>query len=431
MPERRRRYGLGQQRSTLPRETGGKARHPNFVSPDKPTVLLAAAIVGVVSKIGLPLTERRRRLLLSSWRRLTRWEFWPTWVFYPPVLAYVLYLMVKHRNATLFTAANPAILAGGFVGESKFDILQGLAGAGDYVARSMLIECQLSAPARVHAAMDFMEQNGLAFPIVLKPNHGQRGSGVVIVKSADMLAHCLHRSAVDTIVQEYVPGPEFGVFYYRRPAEARGTIFSVTEKQFPSVAGDGTRTIEQLILRDDRAVCAARLYFERHAEQLRRVPAEGETFPLAELGTHCRGALFLDGRWALTSALAERIDIIARGFEGFYFGRFDVRVDRGIHPFRAGSGFKIIELNGVTSEATHIYQPGTPLSAAYRVLMEQWRIAFEIGAENRRNGVEPTKVRRLAGLVSEYRRTARQHLKERPVPVTTVAPDLQASRLSA
>ena len=39
----------------------------------------------------------------------------------------------------------------------------------------------------------------------------------------------------------------------------------------------------------------------------------------------------------------------------------------------AGHGFKIIELNGVTSEATHIYHPGTPLTQAYGVLMTQWR----------------------------------------------------------
>ena len=88
-----------------------------------------------------------------------------------------------------------------------------------------------------------------------------------------------------------------------------------------------------------------------------------------ELGTHCRGAMFLDGRAVLTPALEERFDWIARGFEGFYFGRFDVRAADGIGAFRDGHGFKIIELNGVTSEATHIYHPGTPLLTAYRVLM--------------------------------------------------------------
>ena len=122
-------------------------------------------------------------MMLSTWRRSTRWEFWPPWMFYPPVLAYVVYLMAKHRSVTVFTAANPAILAGGFIGESKFDILQGLAGAGEFVARSCLIDANLSGAEKTMVARRFMANRGLTFPIVLKPNHGQRGSGVVIVYS--------------------------------------------------------------------------------------------------------------------------------------------------------------------------------------------------------------------------------------------------------
>jgi hypothetical protein len=246
---------------------------------------------------------------------------------------------------------------------------------------------------------------------------------VVIVRSEDTLAIVLAQSSVDTIVQEYVGGAEFGVFYYRRPSDTHGRIFSVTEKRFPFVVGDGRRTLEQLILHDDRAVCSARLYFERHRDDLSNVPDVGESIALAELGTHCRGALFLDGGSVLSPALEERFDRIARGFSGFYFGRFDVRVDGGIDAFRAGLGFKIIELNGVTSEATHIYQPGTPLTTAYRVLMEQWRIAFEIGAENRQRGTRPTPVWTLVQLMREYMRTSRRHLRERrdPPPLATPA----------
>jgi pimeloyl-ACP methyl ester carboxylesterase/membrane protein DedA with SNARE-associated domain len=373
---------------------------------------MVAFAMGVV-KVGLrAVTARGRRLLVSTWRRGTRWEFWPPWIFYPPVVAYVACLMVKHRSATLFTASNPAILAGGFIGESKYEILRGLAGAGEYVARASLVAGDLSAAAKLVAVRRFMVDQRLGFPIVLKPNNGQRGSGVVVVRSAEVLEDCLRRSSVDTVVQEYVAGAEFGLFYCRRPSDARGHIFSVTEKRFPSVVGDGRRTLEQLILDDERAVCAARLYCDRHRETLWRVPGEGEVVALVELGTHSRGAMFLDGSWVLSPALEARVDAIARGFDGFYFGRFDVRVDGGLEAFHAGQGFKIIELNGVTSEATHIYHPGTPLLTAYRVLMRQWRTAFEIGAENLRRGVAPTGVRSLFTLTREYRRTSRRHLRD-------------------
>jgi hypothetical protein len=364
--------------------------------------------------------------MLSTWRRSTRWEFWPPWMFYPPVLAYMAYLMAKHRSMTVFTAANPAILAGGFIGESKVDILEGLSGAGEYVARSSLLDGTLSTALKILAVRRFMVDEGLTFPIVLKPNYGQRGSGVVVVRSVEALETCIRQSSVDTIVQEYVDGAEFGVFYYRYPSEPHGRIFSVTEKKFPAVVGDGRRTLEQLILHDQRAVCAARLYCDRHRDKLAVVPADGEAFPLVELGTHCRGAMFLDGGWVLTPELEERFDAISRGFDGFYFGRFDVRVHGGIDAFRAGFGFKIIELNGVTSEATHIYHPGTPLMTAYRVLMRQWRIAFDIGAENRRGGVPLASPFRLVRLTREYARTSRFHLQEHidhPTPV----PELRAN----
>jgi hypothetical protein len=337
--------------------------------------------------------------------------------------------MAKHRSVTVFTAANPAILAGGFIGESKFDILQRLSGAGEYVARSSFLDGTLSAAHKLFAVRRFMEDEGLSFPIVLKPNHGQRGSGVVVVRSVKALEACIPQSSVDTIVQEYVDGAEFGVFYDRYPSDPSGRIFSVTEKKVPAVVGDGRRTLEQLILHDERAVCAARLDCDRHRDELAVVPPQGEAFPLVELGTHCRGAMFLDGGSVVTQALEDRFDAIARGFDGFYFGRFDVRISGDVEAFRAGDGFKIIELNGVTSEATHIYHPGTPLLRAYSVLMTQWRIAFEIGAENLRRGVALTPVGKLVDLVTEYKRIARGHLDERHRSVPPM-PDLGVSNLS-
>ena len=66
----------------------------------------------------------------SGWlKRWSRWEFWPPYLFYPPVVAYIAYLGIRFRSWTLFTAANPAIPASGFVGESKHQILEHLKNA--------------------------------------------------------------------------------------------------------------------------------------------------------------------------------------------------------------------------------------------------------------------------------------------------------------
>jgi hypothetical protein len=63
----------------------------------------------------------------------------------------------------------------------------------------------------------------------------------------------------------------------------------------------------------------------------------------------------------------------------------------------------VLELNGVTSEATHIYDPKNSLFTAYKVLFSQWRIAFEIGEQNRRRNFAPTSLWALAGLLIEFR----------------------------
>jgi hypothetical protein len=127
-----------------------------------------------------------------------------------------------------------------------------------------------------------------------------------------------------------------------------------------------------------------------------------------ELGTHCRGAVFLDGRWVKTDKLEMTIDGICKGFDGFYFGRFDIRTP-DVEDFKQGRNFKVIELNGVTSEATSIYDPKNSVFAAYKILFEQWRIAFEIGAQNRLRGFKPTPVRTLLKWTIDYREQSQGH----------------------
>src|SRR5215471_20986268 len=84
------------------------------------------------------------RRLVGRLKRLLRWEFWPPYVFYPPVIAYIAYLGLRFRSFTLFTAANPAMPAGGFVGESKHEILTHLKNghlknAGTFLPLSILL----------------------------------------------------------------------------------------------------------------------------------------------------------------------------------------------------------------------------------------------------------------------------------------------------
>jgi pimeloyl-ACP methyl ester carboxylesterase len=375
--------------------------------------LNAAVLGGLTVAAGLALwsirvavAPRRRRLLLSSWRRLTRWEYWPMWAVYPPVVLWILWLGIKYRGAMLFTAVNPAIPSGGVAGESKIAILRGLGEPAAWIARSALVVGALPPPARLAAADAFMSARGLSLPIVLKPDQGQRGAGVQVVRCRGELESYLEHAAGDTVIQEYVPGVEFGVFYVRHPSHSRGSILSITEKRLPAVTGDGRRTLEQLILDHPRAMCMARFHLAQQVSRLTSVPADGASVSLGDCGSHCRGAEFLDGSRYLTPALEAAVDTVARRFDGFYFGRFDVRV-ASADAFARGE-FTVIELNGVTSEATHIYDPAIGIVDAYRALFAQWSLAFAIGAENARAGAPVTSPWALAHeTITALRRTAR------------------------
>jgi membrane protein DedA with SNARE-associated domain len=376
---------------------GAKAAGENLFS-------LALFVVAAVfaTRFFLRLTSwKNRRLLIGRLKRRRHWEFWKPQIFYVPILFRIICLMLKHRSLTVFTAANPAIEAGGFVGESKREIYNGLAkseAAHEHLLRFAFLSRELEAAAKIELALNFIKRSDLSFPVALKPDQGERGAGVFLVKTEAELRRRIETSKVDLIVQEFAAGDEFGVFYYRLPSEARGRIFAVTEKRFPFVTGDGAATLETLILRDERAVCLAKRYFERNRETLTHVPAAGEKVSLVDIGTHSRGAIFLDGAWVKTAALENKIDAVARGYEGFYFGRFDLRTG-SIENFQLGRDFKIIELNGVTSEATNIYDPKNSLFAAYKILFEQWRIAFQIGAENRQKGFRPVTSIELMRLI--------------------------------
>ena len=279
------------------------------------------------------------------------------------------------------------------MGESKSAILANL----DRVPEFILVSKALPRTRRIRAAIDFMTERGLSFPVVLKPDVGERGAGVAIVRSDGELASYFAVAGADTIVQKYVGGMEFGIFYYRLPGQAKGQIFSITEKRFPAVVGDGSSTIAELILRDERAVCLSSLYLARIKRSAEDIPAPGESVSLAELGSHCRGAVFLNGAMLETAALRSAVDSVARKFSGFYFGRFDVRSE-SVEQLQRGQ-FEVLELNGVSAEATHIYDPSVTLRGAYRALFQQWRLAFEIGALNRQRGQQPMTLREFAALL--------------------------------
>lgn len=355
-------------------------------------VFLAAVMLMVmIVKIIVPaFSYKGRRLLVSRFRRLSRWEYWPPYILYAPVCCYILYLGLKFRCLTLFTACNPAIPEAGFVGESKTAILD-LFDGKQHIARYEKIRGEEDIEDKIGRAEDFMRRHNISFPVVLKPDVGERGRGVKIVRDAEGIKTYFTDVKEDVIIQEYLEGKEFGVFYYRDPSQESGDIFSITTKELLCVEGDGQRTLEELILDDDQTVNLAKYHLEQNEGHLYDVPEDGEEVPVVELGTHARGAIFGEGKEYITDTLVAKLDDICETASGFYFGRFDLKVPSA-DKLAGGRGLKVIEVNGVTSESTNIYDHRYSFWDAQRILTKQWRLAFEIGYKNRKKGAEVTPV---------------------------------------
>jgi pimeloyl-ACP methyl ester carboxylesterase/membrane protein DedA with SNARE-associated domain len=372
-------------------------------------VIVVAAVVLVTRILPGFFTHAGRRRLLGRWLRLRHWEFWPLWVVYPPVVLWILWLALKHRSLAVVTAVNPGIPAGGVIGESKTDILAQLAGAGDAIPKSLPLPGELSTDERLATLDAFSATLQQPWPVVIKPDAGQRGSGVGVCEDREAAADWLAASPVDMIAQEHVTGAEYGVFWYRLPGADHGEVYSITAKTMPEVVGDGVRSVERLVLDDPRAPAMERAYAEGLGARMADVPAVGERVRLTELGTHCKGAVFEDAGHLASDALRDALDAIAATFKGFSFGRFDLCAPSD-EALREGRGLKVLELNGLTSEATHVYDRKHSILTAWRVLCRQWSVAFAIGTAHRAAGVPVTSLGAVLGMTLAYRRDAAQRL---------------------
>jgi hypothetical protein len=349
----------------------------------------------------------------TSGPAVSRYEFWPSWVFYTPVIIQSLWHSIRYRSVGLPLIANPSIWLSGMVGESKRDILN-LAGPH---ARTWILpfitqsRSQLSTERQLEEAKRALQNNRLSYPLVAKPDKGCRGAGVRLINNDQQLLDYIENfpQGADYLLQKKSDyDAEAGVFWVRYPGERRGHVFSLTLKYAPHLIGDGIQTLGQLIDADPRASQLARLYKDRHASELDRVLPAGMAFRLAFAGSHCRGSIFKNGNRYITKALTERLDEIFDDFTGFHYGRLDIKF-RDIDSLIRGQDFQIIEINGASSEATHIWDSKTPLNTIFSTLLYQYKTLYQIGYLQHQAGYRPPSLRTLFRALKEERRLVKQY----------------------
>lgn len=327
-------------------------------------------------------------------------EFWPLWFFYTPVVFYWIFKGLLHRNMGLPMLANPNIHLGGMIGESKTEVLS-LAGPHarqfilPFVSQQRLQS--LAVDAESQQVLAKAAEAGLQFPMVVKPDLGCRGVAVRVVHSESDLLNYLQEFPLNQvyILQKLAPWKaEAGIFYVRLPGESRGEVKSITLKYIPSIVGDGNSTYSQLLRQHPRTRKLLKTYLQKNGVQAERILDEGEEIALTFSGSHCRGSIFRNGNEFICKEMSDAIDQVMQDFPEFYYGRLDVKF-KDIASLQAGRDFCVIEINGASSEATHIWDSRTRLRDVFVTLFWQYRTLFEIGGRLREHGRQVPTVREL------------------------------------
>jgi hypothetical protein len=278
------------------------------------------------------------------WIKTRHWEYWPMWLVYLPVSFYYLYMAIKARSLFFFSASNPSIETGGLFFESKWTIFE-------LMPKSLFpTTIYIKEGSSLVGMLQQMEASSLQFPLIAKPDRGERGWCVQKIHSIDELDSYRISTNIPFLLQAYVSLPlEFSVFYYRHPNSDKGRVTSVTLKKLLSVTGNGQSTLEELVLQSDRAFLQYQKLQQNPSLDWATVPPLGQEIVLVPYGNHVRGAMFLNYNHIINPALHQSFDTISHQISGFYFGRFDLRCT-SIADLQQGKNISILELNGAGAE---------------------------------------------------------------------------------
>ncbi|MCC5932037.1 MAG: hypothetical protein JJU28_22520 [Cyclobacteriaceae bacterium] len=314
------------------------------------------------------------------WIKLTRWEYWPTWIVYFPVFVYYLYLSLKSGSLLFFTRVNPEMEMGGLFGASKYRQLEHL--SDDFKPITLLFQPGIAS----QDLLDKLNRAGIKYPFILKPDLAERGRGVHLVEDESYLKNLLTKVSYPFIVQEYIQGEfEAGVFVYKIPGNTKIEIPSLVIKEFLTVQGDGRSSLRELMLKKDRALMALPKLSKRLGSKMFEIPPDNEEIHLEPIGNHNRGTKFRDGRHLIHPGMYDFYAGIVRQLPDFFYGRFDLRANSQ-HVFLQNRNIKILEVNGVNAEPAHIYDPGTSLMSGIVTLLKHWNIIYNIARANQSNG---------------------------------------------
>ena len=157
---------------------------------------------------------------------------------------------------------------------------------------------------------------------------------------------------------------EFGVFYINK--DGKQEITGANQKHFPKAVGDGRRTLGEVVKDEYYYTDRWEVFLKNH--DLSEVLKEGEVRKLSFVGSHTLGTGFTDGSDKVTKEVEEKLFEVFSKTPGFNFGRADIKA-KTLEDFQSGN-FKLIEVNGIASIPTHIFDPKYSVFKAFKVLFK-------------------------------------------------------------
>lgn len=319
--------------------------------------------------------------IADFFHRLTHWEYWPMGILYIPYLLKVFYYAAREGTFGFMTAVNPGMQNSGFFNDSKVDTLN------LFPKASIPITIYATGEESIHSILSQIDSEKINYPLILKPDIGERGAEVKKILSEAELLALLSLIDYPYQIQEFISYPmELGVFWYRYPENEKGTVNSLTIKKYLNITGDGTSSVEALILKDPRSRFQIEKLNEAAHIDMNHILDKGEERIINEIGNHSRGTTFLNGNPQIDDALIEAMNSLMDNVEGVFFGRADIKC-QDLDALRALKDFKIIEFNGVKAEPTHIYDPDYPLIRGLIELSNNVNIIYKIAKQNQKKGI--------------------------------------------
>ena len=308
-------------------------------------------------------------------------QYWFTSILLLPFYIYaVFYMLFKARTFMFFTAINPSLRYGGTC-TSKFDLLNQV--HKKYLPTGVVLP-QNTSKALVLAQM---QANNLQFPIILKPDIGERGRGVIKINGEQELQPYLDENKKPLILQEFITyKQEFGLMYVRLPNEPQGKITSLAVKNFLYVTGDGYSTLFALMTKNVDCIFYIDYLVADFKHRLYEVIDYLVVVPLLELGICHHGASCVGLNHLITNELNQLFDDVSKTIDRFDVGRYDVKAENYGELLKGN--FKVIEINGTDAVPLHIFDKTLMYHSVISDLVKHWQNLLKIAINNHKMGMK-------------------------------------------